>query len=75
MYAKIPPPPQLNLPWPKELNAARLHLMACSKTMFISKGSYGYGELKNVIVLPILMVQCLHLGNVYLKSKLRVWRA
>ena len=80
-----------------------------TKAIFISKGSYGYGEPKNVICWlvqiphrpvrarklpmfstlgigppvenggnsgePIAMVPCLHQGNVYIKRKLRVWRA
>ena len=83
--------------------------LVCTKAMFISKGSYGYGEPKNVICWvvqiphrpvrarklpmfrtlrigpamkfaetssePIAMVPCLHQGNVYMKRKLRVWRA
>ena len=81
----------------------------CTKSMFISQGSYQNGEPKNVIigrvqnayftvrasklpgfmqrrirqsmeiswksVLPFAMIPCLHQINVYMKRKLRKWRA
>ena len=80
----------------------------CTKAIFISKGSYGYGENRNVFHYsvekphlavragkllrlmgggiklrmetcvnwggPIAMVPCLHQGNNYIQSNVRIWK-
>ena len=80
----------------------------CTKAIFISNGSYGYGETRNVFLhlvekallsvravklpsrkgvgigprmqtcvnwgRPIAILQYLHQGNIYIKTKIRVWR-